>query len=60
MYRVEKRVANTDCWGVIANDIPTRDEAIARAEQVLGGASTGVAIARTDSPYHKREIILGD
>jgi len=58
-YRIEKRVANTDHWGVVETTIATRDEAIAAAHAVVGGQATGVAIVENDDPYAAREIIIG-
>jgi hypothetical protein len=57
-WRVEKRVANTTTWAVVAV-ASSRSEAIRLAHGVLGGESTGVRIAQTDSPYRRPEIVVG-
>jgi len=58
MWRIEKRVANTDNWSVVGHAV-SREEAVALARAVVGGASTGVRICQTDSPYHIPEIVIG-
>lgn len=57
-WRVEKRVANTQQWKVVGY-APTKQEAITKANAVLGGASTGVRICQTDSPYRTPEVVIG-
>ena len=57
MWRIEKRVANTDQWKVVGHAV-SREEAVALARAVVGGASTGVRICQ-DSPYHIPEIVIG-
>ena len=58
MWRIEKRVANTNHWSVVGY-AATREEAVALARTVAGGASTGVRICRSGSPYHIPEIVIG-
>lgn len=60
-YRVEKRVANTDHWGIVAGGYPlSREAAIEMAKQVVGGEATGVRICDTSSPYNEPELIVGE
>lgn len=57
-WRIEKRVANTEHWGVVGY-AATRDEAARAARTVLGGASTGVRICQTDTPHRQPILIVG-
>lgn len=57
-WQVEKRVPNTEHWYVVGY-APTREEAVEKAQSILGGASTGVRICRTDDPYDTPEIVVG-
>ena len=57
-WRVEKRVANTEVWGVV-DYATSREDAVRIAREVLGGQSTGVRIVRVDDPYATPETIVG-
>ena len=58
-YVVQKRVANTEHWGTIADGhFDTRDEAIEAAYDVDGGPSTGVRIIGPDGPWDV-EVVVG-
>lgn len=58
MWRIEKRVANTEQWKVVGH-ATTKQEAGEKAKAVLGGASTGVRICQVDSPYRTPEVVVG-
>lgn len=58
VWRIEKRVANTDQWKVVGH-ATTKEDAVLKAKAVVGGESTGVRICQTDSPYHTPEVVVG-
>jgi hypothetical protein len=57
-YRIEKRVANTDQWRIVAH-AGTLEEATDKALEVEGGQSTGVRVCLTDSPHDVPVMIVG-
>lgn len=57
-WRIEKRVANTDRWGVVGF-AGTKEGAIAKAQTVIGGQSTGVRICQTDTPHRTPTVVVG-
>jgi len=57
-YRIEKRVANTDTWKVVAH-AGSVEEATDKAIAVEGAHSTGVRVCLTDSPHDVPVMIVG-
>ncbi len=57
-YNVEKRIANTEQWDTVSRG-HNRETAIVIAKNIIGGASTGVRIRRTDNAYIEPEMIVG-
>ena len=56
-WLVEKRVANTDHWGVVSK-ADSRSAAVAAARGVEGGECTGVRVTGP-GPYATHEVVRG-